>query len=48
VSVLGKSGAKNLCKLPIDKFAGVWYNGNLARLGRERAGQKFKMKKGGC
>ena len=30
---------KYLCILPIDKIAGMWYNGNFGPLGRWRAGQ---------
>ena len=33
------SGKKFLCILPIDKIAGMWYNGNVGPLGRWRAGQ---------
>jgi hypothetical protein len=35
----GKKFFRFLCKLPIDFFGGVWYNGISARLGRGRAAE---------
>jgi len=39
---MGKRIIQTLCKLPIDKLLGLWYNGNNARLGRGRATEKAK------
>lgn len=37
--LFGILAEKFLCKLPIDKIAGMWYNRNFGPLGRWRAGQ---------
>ena len=36
---MGKLKAESLCKLPIDKLLGLWYNGSSARQARGRAAE---------
>ena len=38
---MGKLRAESLCKLPLDKLLGLWYNGSSARLDRWRAVETF-------